>query len=259
MVGTGPAMFSSDPGAKEGERILGMVETPEGKGTVSGNMVLRFTGPGELLANGHPQAGQPAREPAADPLDDLGETFDVVDGTAEADYHELEVFGDRIFAVTVESPDIQVSSDGGKTWQKQHAARPADRRRRQPGDPDHWAVSTEQGTFVSTNGGNPGAPATPRSALAWPGRRRTRSTASTATASSASARTAARAGRTAAMSAASRAKLRLRTKRELFAAIVGGKIRKSTDGGKTWPRRPPCAERPGYTSSFGGHVSTKVH
>ena len=68
MVGTGPALFRVDPGAKEGERIAGTVTTPQGSGTVSGNLVLRFTGAGDLLASGHPLAGRPAREPAADPL-----------------------------------------------------------------------------------------------------------------------------------------------------------------------------------------------
>ena len=29
----------------------------------------------------------------------------------------------------------------------------ADRHRRQPGHPDQWAVSTDQGTFISANGG----------------------------------------------------------------------------------------------------------
>ncbi len=55
IVGTGPALFRVDP-AKEGERILGTLNGASAPGTVSGNLVVRFTGPGELLASGHPQA-----------------------------------------------------------------------------------------------------------------------------------------------------------------------------------------------------------
>src|SRR5690349_19246462 len=112
MVGSGPAMFIVRPGEKEGERIQGLIETPEAKGTVSGNMVLRFTGPGEILANGHPRQGNLPENLPIVRSGDHGKTFEVVEGTAEADYHEFEVFGDRIFAVNVDSPDIQVSSDG---------------------------------------------------------------------------------------------------------------------------------------------------
>jgi len=81
LVGSGPAMFIVRPGEKEGERILGVVETPEGKGTVSGNMVLRFTGPGELLASGHPRQGSLPENLPLLRSSDLGKTFDVMPGT----------------------------------------------------------------------------------------------------------------------------------------------------------------------------------
>ena len=43
-----------------------------------------------------------------------------------------------------------------------------------PGDPEHWAVSTEQGTFVSTNGGGSWRPrdTTFGARLIWPSDRR---------------------------------------------------------------------------------------
>ena len=235
LVGSGPAMFIVRPGEKEGERILGVVETPEGKGTVSGNMVLRFTGPGELLASGHPRQGSLPENLPLLRSSDLGKTFDVMPGTTEADYHELEVFGDRIFAVSVESPDIQVSSDGGKTWQTSTPPSLPIDVVVDPGDPDHWAVSTEQGTFVSTNGGQSWRPRDTSfgARLAWP-------------------------EADALYSLDRNGKLRVSPdggeswedrgdvgglpseitttgrKDELLVAIVGGKLRKSTDGGKNW-------------------------
>ena len=50
---------------------------------------------------------------------------------------------------------IQISSDGGKTWETREApsvAAPIDIAVN-PGNPDQWAVSTDQGTFISANGG----------------------------------------------------------------------------------------------------------
>ena len=133
--------------------------------------MLRFTGPGELLALGHPRQGNLPENLPLIRSSDHGETFEVVQGTAEADYHELEIAGDRIFAVNVESPDIQVV--------QRRRQDVADAARRptlpidvvvNPDDPDHWAVSTEQGTFVSTNGGQSWRPrdTTFGARLAWP-------------------------------------------------------------------------------------------
>ncbi len=64
MVGSGPALYRLKPGAKEAEKLTGTLEG----GTVSGNLVVRFKGPNDLLASGHPQEGDAAGEPRADPL-----------------------------------------------------------------------------------------------------------------------------------------------------------------------------------------------
>ena len=126
-------------------------------------------------------------------------------GTAEADYHELESAGDMILAVSVESPDILVSRDGGQTWEKRTPPQAPIDVVVDPDDPQQWAVSTEQGTFVSTDGGGSWRPrdTTFGARLTWPAA--TRSTASTATARCAQPRRRRAAGRTAATSAASRA------------------------------------------------------
>ena len=103
--------------------------------TVSGNLVLRFTAPGDLLASGHPQdGGLPENLPLIRSTDH-GATWQAVPGTAEGDYHELESAGDTIIAVSVDAPDVLVSRDGGKTFESQDAAGAADRRRRQPEGP----------------------------------------------------------------------------------------------------------------------------
>ena len=169
MVGTGPAMFIVDPGEKEGERSSAWSRRPGG--TVSGNMVLRFTGPGELLANGHPRQGNLPENLPLLRSDDLGETL----RSTEARRGRLPR------ARGLRRPHLRGHRrvaghpgrrDGGKTWQTSTPPNLPIDIVVDPEDPDHWAVSTEQGTFVSTNGGQSWRPATPRSAPAWPGRGR---------------------------------------------------------------------------------------
>jgi hypothetical protein len=234
IVGSGPAMFIVRPGEKEGERILGVVEAPGAKGTVSGNMVLRFTGPGELLASGHPRQGNLPENLPLVRSSDLGKTFEVVPGTAEADYHELEVYGDRIFAVNVDSPDIQVSSDGGRTWSKSTPPNLPIDVVVDPGDPDRWAVSTEQGTFVSTDGGGSWRPRDTAfgARLAWP-----EPDALYSLDRNGKVRVSRDGGRSfeeVGDVGGLPSELAPGPKDELYAAVVGGKIRRSADGGKSW-------------------------
>jgi len=235
LVGSGPALFVVKPGEKEGERILGQLTTPKGPGTVSGNLVVRFTGANELLASGHPQQGNLPENLPLIRSSDHGATWEAVPGTAEADYHELEPAGDQLLAVSVESPDIQVSRDGGVTWEKRTPpAVPIDVVVN-PDDPQQWATSTEQGTFVSSDGGGSWRPrdGTPGARLAWPaadglyslernGKLRVSSDGGQSWQDRGDV-----GGLPSEFTASGR-------KAELYAAVVGGKVRRSSDAGRTW-------------------------
>jgi BNR/Asp-box repeat len=235
IVGTGPALFVVPPGANEGERTLGQLTTPQGPATVSGNLVVRFTGANEILASGHPQQGNVGENLPLIRSSDHGKTWETVPGTAEGDYHELEVFGDRIFAVNVESPDIQVSSDGGKTWETRTPPNLPIDIVVDPGNPERWAVSTEQGTFISSDNGGSWRPRDTAmgARLAWPeadalysldrnGKLRVSSDGGESWKDRGDV-----GGLPSEFTASGR-------KDELFVAVVGGKIRKSADGGKSW-------------------------
>ena len=234
IVGTGPALFRVDPGAKEGERILGKVSGLSSAATVSGNLVVRFTGPGELLASGHPQAGDVSENLPLMTSSDHGDTWQVVPNTAEADYHELELFGDQLIAVSVESPDVLVSRDGGVTFEKRTPPQLPIDVVVDPSDPEHWAVSTEQGTFLSTNGGQSWRPRDPSSGarLAWPTKDKLYSLERNGQlrVSSNGGQSFEPAGDVGGLPS----EFTYGTKGELYVAIVGGKIRKSTNGGKSW-------------------------
>ena len=225
---------ASRPARRRRERVTGQLSTPQGEGTVSGNLVVRFAGPGDLLASGHPQEGDLPENLGLIRSQRPRRHVGVVAGLGEADYHELEVVGDLIVAVNVESPDIQVSRDGGRRGRRARRRRRRSTSSSTPATPSTGRSRPSRARSSPPTAASPGARATRRSARGWSGRRRTRSTASTATARCASARTAGAAGRTAARSAGCRAKSPAGRKDELLAAVVGGKVRRSRDGGKTW-------------------------
>jgi hypothetical protein len=229
MIGSGPALYRLDPGAKEAERLTGQLPG----GTVSGNLVVRFAGPNDLLASGHPQDGSLPENLGLIRSKDHGDNWERVQGP-EADYHELEIAGKVIIGVNAESPDIQVSGDGGASWQtRTPPAAPIDVVVN-PGDPQQWAVSTEQGTFVSANAGQSWRPrdTTFGARLIWPAEDALYSVD--------------RNGNVRASKDGGRgwedrgeigglpSEVAAGRQNELLAAVVGGKIRRSKDGGRTW-------------------------
>jgi hypothetical protein len=229
MVGSGPALYRLKPGAKEAEKLTGQLEG----GTVSGNLVVRFAGPGDLLASGHPQAGSLPENLGLIRSADHGETWQKVQ-SPEADYHELEIAGKLIIGVNAESPDIQVSADGGATFEtRTPPAAPIDVVVN-PGDPEQWAVSTEQGTFVSSNAGRSWRPrdTTFGARLVWPTKDALYSVD--------------RNGKVRVSPDGGRSwqdrgdvgglpsEVAVGRQNEVLAAVVGGKIRRTKDGGRSW-------------------------
>ncbi len=235
MIGSGPTLYRLSPGADAPEPLEGQLSTPQGEASVSGNLVVRFAGPGDLLASGHPEGGSSLPENLGLIRSrDHGDTWESVAGLGEGDYHELEVVGKTLLAVNAESPDIQVSRDGGRSWEPRTPPAPPIDVAVDPGDPQRWAVSTEQGIFISNDGGGSWRPrdTTFGARLIWP-------------------------AEDALYSIDRNGKVRVSTdagkswddrgdvgglpsevgagrKGELLVAIVGGKVRRSRDGGKRW-------------------------
>ncbi|HEX6024085.1 MAG TPA: hypothetical protein VFZ00_18990 [Solirubrobacter sp.] len=171
MIGTGVSLYRVPPGAEEAEPVTGTFAGPTGEGEVSGNLVVAYAGAGDLLASGHPAS------PGALPENlglmrsrDQGDTWEPAGEFREADYHEIEVVGDVLVAVEVESPDLQVSRDGGASFESRTPPAPPIDVVIDPDDPERWAISTEQGTFVSSDGGGSWRPrdGTPNARLIWP-------------------------------------------------------------------------------------------
>jgi hypothetical protein len=233
LVGTGPALFRVKPGAKRGERLTGTLTTPQASGQVSGNLVVRFAGPGDVLASGHPLGGGLPENLGLIRSKDHGETWAPVAELGDADYPELEVAGQLIVGVKADAPDIVASSDGGRTWTKSTPpAAPIDVVV-DPADPRHWGVSTAQGTFVSSNAGGSWRPrdTTFGARLAWPAKDALYSLDPNGKlrVSGDGGRTWKDRGDAGGMPSELSA-----TKGVLYAGVVGGKVRASRDGGKSW-------------------------
>jgi hypothetical protein len=237
MLGTGVGLFRLDKGAKAAERVVGELRTPDGAGEVSSNLVVRYAGPGDLVASGHPQGGSLPENLGLIRSSDRGETWEPIAELGQSDYHILQVAGERVAAVNADAKEIRVSGDGGGSF----AARtPPDTPLDvafDPGDPARMVVTTSQGVFSSGDEGRSWRPrdATPSAQLAWakpdalyradPGGLIKVSADGGATWKDAGNVGSPMVNELAADAAGA-----------LYASVAGGEVRRSTDGGATWAR-----------------------
>jgi hypothetical protein len=237
LAGSGPAFFRVPPGAKEPQTAAGNIKTPKGTGTLTRDVVVRFAGPGTIIASGH--SGEASLPPVLGLVrsTDGGETWEPISGLGKADYHELEVTGNRILALRNEDPGmIQFSDDGGKTWQAREAptaAAPIDVAVN-PGNPADWAVSTDQGTWLSTNEGRTWRQreTTFGARIAWGAPDALFSAGKDGKVKRS--RDGGKSFEDVGSIGAGPKELVVSPKGELYASVRGGEIRRSTDGGATW-------------------------
>jgi Sortilin, neurotensin receptor 3,/BNR/Asp-box repeat len=204
-MGTNTGLFRIPEGASKPEKVVGTLETPDGSGKVSESLVVRFTGPDQLLASGHPSEGE-ALPPALGLIssEDAGKTWTSVSELGNADFHAIEPAGDEIVAALFQQAQVLVSTDEGKTWETRAAPMPLVNLEVDPGDPRRWIGATERGIFVSADGGETWRQRdpTPNVRFAW-----------------------ADGG-------------------ELYRVDPGGPLKVSTDGGETWEDRGSTGGEP---------------
>jgi photosystem II stability/assembly factor-like uncharacterized protein len=171
ILGTGLGLFRLEKGAKDAKRVTGQLQGPDGSGPISSNLVVRYAGPGELLASGHPEGGGGLPENLGIIRSrDGGDTWEPVIELGLSDYHILQVDGKRIVGVKVDESDIQVSPD--VTAAGFEARTPPDMPLDvafDPGDPKRMVVVTQKGVFTSGDEGGSWRPrdAIPAQQLAW--------------------------------------------------------------------------------------------
>ena len=236
MIGTGLGLFRAEQGSSKAERVTGELTTPDGAGPVSSNLVIRYSGPGDLLGSGHPEGGGTSLPENLGLMrsGDAGDTWEPVSQLGESDFHILQATGDRVVAVRAEEADVQVSSDGGGSFE---ARTPPDVPLDvafDPGDPKRMVVATGQGTFSSADEGNSWRPRDPvvSEQLAWaapdalyradPGGQIKVSADGGAT------------WKDRGTVGLSVNELAVDADGALYASVPGGEVKRSTDGGATW-------------------------
>ena len=205
FMGTNTGLFRIPEGAKEPERVVGELSTPDGTGNVSESLVVRFTGPDELLGSGHPAAGE-ALPPELGLIasDDAGTTWRPISELGTADFHHIEPVGDTLVTALFQQPQVLVSEDGGRNFETRAAPLPLVSLVVDPSDAQRWVGATERGLFITTDGGGSWRPydPTPNIRLAW-----------------------AESG-------------------ELYRIDPGGPVKASADGGETWEDRGSTGGEP---------------
>jgi photosystem II stability/assembly factor-like uncharacterized protein len=204
-MGTNTGLFRIPEGAEEPERITGTLTTPDGEGQVSESLVATFTGPDTLLASGHPAEGA-ALPPALGLIrsEDAGRTWESISELGSADFHALELSGDRLVGALFGQSQVLVSDDDGRTWEARTAPMPLVDLEVDPSNPDLWIGTTEQGIFRSEDAGGTWRQRdpTPNVRVAWA------------------------------------------DDGELFRIDPGGYFQVSTDGGSTWEERGSTGGEP---------------
>ena len=242
-MSTNTGLFRVAEGREEPEKVEGTLETPNGTGQISEQLVVRFTGEDELIASGHPPEG--SQLPPALGLvrsSDAGKTWTSISELGKADFHAIQTSGETIVAGRYGEPAIDISTDGGKTFANKRPPDPLVDLEVDPADPRRWVASTQSGIFTSSDQGGAWRQRdpVPNARLAWPesstlfridpGGRVKRSEDGGETWQDVGST----GGEPRALFAASAD--------ELYVVLLDGTVKQSTDGGATWSDRvtPPA-------------------
>jgi hypothetical protein len=237
MLGTGLGLFRLEKGAKQAKRVMGELRGPDGSGSVSSNLVVRYAAPGELLASGHPEgSGGLPENVGIIRSRDAGDTWEPVTEMGVSDYHILQATGKRVVGVKADETDIQVAADVTSGFQPRTPPDVPLDVAFDPQDPKRMVVATKQGTFTSSNEGGSwrARDAIATEQLAWlksdvlyrgdpggiiklsaDGGESWKDVGSVGLPIN---------------------ELAVDTGGALYASIAGGEVKHSTDGGKTWSR-----------------------
>jgi photosystem II stability/assembly factor-like uncharacterized protein len=155
IAGTGLGLYRLEPGARRAKPFDARLDTPDGSGAISPNLVVRFSAPGELIGSGHPKAagsGLP-EDLGLIRSEDGGANWTSVSLLGAEDLHALDVRGDVIAGQPVEAARVLVSTDGGQTFEERTPPSVPLDLDLDPADPRRIAITTADGLFVSEDGG----------------------------------------------------------------------------------------------------------
>jgi photosystem II stability/assembly factor-like uncharacterized protein len=236
MLGTGLGLFRLKPGATEAKRVTGELTTPSGSGQVSSNLVVRYAGPGDLIASGHPEGGSLPENLGLMRSRDAGRTWSPVAEVGRSDYHILQVADQSVLGVLADDRKIRVSGDGAHAFEERTPPDTPLDVVFDPADLQRMVVTTKQGVFSSADGGGSWRERdqTPAEQLAWgdgddvyradPGGAVKRSEDGGVT------------WKDAGSVGLAVNELAVDADGALYASVAGGEVRRSTDDGAHWTR-----------------------
>ena len=237
-VSTNTGLFKIADGGDQPEQVTGELDTDNGTGQISEQLVVRFTGDDELIASGHPPAGS-ALPPALGLVrsTDAGKSWESVSELGKADFHAIQTSGETIVAGRYGEPAIDVSEDGGKTFANKRPPDPLVDLEVDPADPKRWVAATQSGVFTSSDQGTTWRQRdpVPNTRLSWadggplfridPGGPVKRSDDGGET------------WKDVGSTGGEPRALFAKTDEELYAVLLDGTVKQSTDGGATWTDR----------------------
>jgi hypothetical protein len=237
ILGTGLGLFRLAKGANNAERVSGQLQGPDGSGEVSSNLVVRYAGPGDLLASGHPEgSGGLPENLGIIRSRDAGNTWEPVIEMGVSDYHILQASGKRVVGVKADETDIQVTGDVTAGFQSRTPPDVPLDVAFDPGDPKRMIIATKQGTFTSANEGESWRARDPLATeqLFWlkPDVLYRADTGGVIKVSADGGESWEDVG-TVGMPVN---ELAIDAGGTLYASVAGGEVKHSTDGGKTWSR-----------------------
>jgi len=147
---TNTGVWRVPPDGGEPEQVTGQLEGQD----ISPELVIRFRGPDQLIASGHPPAGSDL-PPALGLIDsdDAGATWSEISGLGQTDFHAIQISGDAIVAGVFQSAAASISRDGGKTFEDRVTPDPLVDLEADPEDPKRLIASTQEAVIGSTDEG----------------------------------------------------------------------------------------------------------
>jgi hypothetical protein len=234
-MATNTGLFRVPGEGKRPAKVTGKLTTPDGAGEISAQLVVRFAGPDELLGSGHPSADS-SLPPALGLIrsEDAGKTWTSVSELGTSDFHAIELSGDRLIGGLFGQAQVLVSGDDGRSWETRAAPRPLVDLEINPADPAKWIASTADGVYVSRDEGGTwrAIDPTPNSYFAWaaPGALYRLDPGGPLMLSRDGGGNWKEVGSTGGEPQA----LVAADERTLYAILLDGSVKRSTDGGATW-------------------------
>jgi hypothetical protein len=230
FIATHTGLFRAVPGQARSRRVADRYQDTMG---------FTVVGPDRFLGSGHPDL---TKDPDLPPLlgliesSDAGNTWEPISLLGEADFHVLEASRKRIYGFDSSGERLMVSIDGGKTWSEVRTPEPLVSLAIDPQNTRHVIASGETGLYESSNEGRRWRRMRGSAGLlGWP-------TARQLYLLGADGRLRISTGigepwRAAGEIGGEPAAFEAQGRRELYAALHDGTIKRSADGGRSWQVR----------------------